>query len=97
MSGLRHVVLARFDPGTTATERAAVLEALAALPSAVPEIRALRLGTHLGSGPNAYDLAVVMDFDDVASFRRYIASEAHAAYVTGPGRAIAELAVVQHA
>jgi hypothetical protein len=37
-----------------------------------------------------------MDFDDLESFRRYIQSDPHKAYVAGPGQVVAKLAVAQH-
>lgn len=97
MSGLRHIVLARWRPEASADERQALLAALTAMPARVPEIRSLRAGENIGASPHAFDLAVVMDFDDGDAFRRYLASGAHREYAAGPAaRAIASLAVVQH-
>lgn len=97
MTGFRHIVLVRFRPEAREDERRAVVQAIEALPSLVPEIRALRAGANVGTSPAAYDLAVVMDFDDRAAFERYLASDAHRAYASGPAaRAVGGLAVVQH-
>jgi Stress responsive A/B Barrel Domain len=64
----------------------------------VPEIREPRWGDNIGQSPHAYDLAVAIDFDDRASFDRYLASAAHREYVGGPARAaVGSLVVVQHA
>lgn len=94
---LRHVVLLRWQPEVDEAARRAVCDALAAMPAAVPEIRDLRWGPNVGTSPNAFDLAVVMDFDDREAFARYLASAAHRAYVEGPGRAaVGAIAAVQH-
>jgi hypothetical protein len=92
----RHIVLLSFKPEATPAERDAVKAALAALPGKVPEIRTFQCGDNVGKGPNHHDFATVMDFDDEPAFRRYIASDAHKAYVAGPAAAVAKLAVVQH-
>lgn len=94
---LRHIVLVGFKPDATADQRAAVHQAIAAMPATEPEIRALSWGENVGSGSNHFDLAVVMDFVDVDAFRRYLGGAVHRAYVEGPARAaVARLAVVQH-
>ena len=68
----------------------------AALPAQIPEVKGCICGDNVGSGPNHHDFATVMDFDDLDSFRRYIQSDAHKAYVAGPAQAAAKLAVAQH-
>jgi len=92
----RHIVLVKWKPEATDAEQQAMREAIEQLPSQVPEISAVRVGVDVGRGPNNYDMATVFDFEDRAAFDRYIASEAHHAYVQGPARIVAELAVVQH-
>ena len=93
---LRHIVLLTFKPEASLDERAAVRVAVEGFSAQVPEVRALLCGENVGSGPNHCDFALVADFDDVAAFRRYMASPAHRAYVEGPARAVARLAAVQH-
>ena len=93
----RHIVLVKWKPEATNAERQAMRAAIEQLPSQVPEIVAARVGLNVGNGPNHYDMATVFDFQDNASFKRYIASAAHQAYVQGPAKAVAQLAVVQHA
>lgn len=92
----RHIVLVKWKPEATEAERQAMREAVEALPSQVPEVKAARFGLDVGRGPNNYDMAAVLDFEDRDAFRRYIASDAHQAYVKGPAKAVAQLAVVQH-
>ena len=92
----RHIVLVKWKPEATETERQAMRGAVEQLPSQVPEIITARIGLDVGRGPNNYDMATVFDFEDRDAFKRYIASAAHQAYVQGPAKAVAQLAVVQH-
>ncbi|MCG6932711.1 MAG: Dabb family protein [Gallionella sp.] len=92
----RHIVLVKWKPEATDAERQALRDAIEQLPTQVPEIIAARVGLDVGRGPNNYDMATVFDFEDIAAFKRYIASAAHQAYVQGPAKAVAQLAVVQH-
>jgi len=92
----RHIVLVKWKSEATEAERQAMREAIERLPSQVPEIVAARIGLDVGRGPNNYDMATVFDFEDREAFKRYIASTAHQAYVQGPAKAVAQLAVVQH-
>ena len=93
---LRHIVLLTFKPEATANERAAVQHALDGL-RALPEVRSLTCGSNVGSGPNHCDFALVVDFDDIEAFRRYLASPPHRAYVEGPARAaVGRIAAIQH-
>jgi hypothetical protein len=95
---LRHIVLLRWKPDADEAAREAVREAIAAMPGRTSEIRTLRWGDNVGNRPNAYDFAVVMDFDDRAAFDRYLAGDAHREYVVGPARAaVASIAAIQHA
>jgi quinol monooxygenase YgiN len=93
---LRHIVLVTFKPEATAEQRAAVRSAVESFSVQVPEVRSLVCGENVGSGPNHHDFAMVADFDDLAAFRRYIASPAHQAYVQGPAKAVAKIAAIQH-
>ena len=93
---LRHIVLQKIKPEATAEERIALRAAIQRLHAEVPEIRSLVCGENVGSGPNHHDFALVADFDDMAAFRRYIASAAHQAFVAGPARIVEKLAVIQH-
>lgn len=93
---LRHIVLMTFKPEASEEERLAVQAALEGFRANIPEVRSLVCGRNVGSGPNHRDFAVVADFDDMAAFRRYLASEPHQAYVRGPARAVATIAAIQH-
>jgi hypothetical protein len=93
----RHVVLVRWAPNASEEQRQAARDALSRLPGQIPEIREMRLGANVGSGPNHYDLAVVVDFEDRDAWKRYFQHPAHRAYAEGVGKvAVGTLAVVQH-
>jgi hypothetical protein len=93
----RHVVLVRWRQEASEEQRQAARDALSRLPSQIPEIREMRLGGNVGSGPNHYDLALVVDFENRESWQRYLQHPAHRAYADGPGKAaVGTLAVVQH-
>ena len=94
---LRHVVLVRFKPEATPDQRAAVHQAIEAMPAGEPEIKALTWGENVGSGPNHFDFAAVIDFADIDAFRRYLGGTVHQSFVNGPAKvAVDRLAVVQH-
>jgi hypothetical protein len=92
----RHIVLFKFDPATTAEDRARVVEALEAMPPAVPEIRALTVGWNAGGASN-YDLALQVDFADAAGYAVYGPSDAHQhAWLDVIKPLATELAVIQY-
>jgi hypothetical protein len=94
---LRHIVLVRWLPEATEARRESVRRAIAALPSQIPEIAALKSGDGIGAGSNHYDFAAVLDFADRDAWQRYIQHPAHRAYAEGPGKeAVGSLACVQH-
>jgi hypothetical protein len=75
---IRHVAIFRFAPTFTPAERNHWMSLLRALPAAIPELRAMSVGTDVGGGPNAYELAIVADFDDMAGLEAYTNHPAHA-------------------
>jgi antibiotic biosynthesis monooxygenase (ABM) superfamily enzyme len=92
----RHVVLFRWQPGTTAGQLAALERALEALPGQVPQIRTYRFGADAKQTAGNFDFAIVADFDDVEAFRAYVAHPAHQKLVAEQIRPLAaERAAVQ--
>lgn len=92
----RHVVVFRWQPGTTAAQLAALERALAGLPAQVPGLRAYRFGADARETSGNFDFAIVADFDDVEAFRAYVAHPAHQKLVAGSIRPlVAERASVQ--
>lgn len=73
----RHVVVLTWVPEATAEQRRAVLEGLATLPAAIPEIRDYRFGEDAGLVPGNASLAVVADFDDAAGYQVYASHPEH--------------------
>lgn len=73
----RHVVLLTWIPEATAAQRRTVLDALATLPAAIPEIRDYRFGEDAGLAESNASLAVVADFDDAAAYQVYATHPEH--------------------
>ena len=92
----RHILLAKFTPEATESERLAMREAMQKLPSQVKEVIAARCGVDVGRGPNHYDFGIVFDFEDREGLKRSIASPALQAYVQGPARGRAVVAAPAH-
>ena len=93
----RHVVLFRWQPGTSAAQVAALERVLAALPAEVPRIRAYRFGADAQQTPGNFDFAIVADFDDVEAWRAYVAHPAHQKLVADHIRPlVAERAAMQY-
>ncbi len=67
----------RWKPGTTAAQKQAVREGLAALPAAIPEIRSYQFGDDAAIVEGNYEFAIVAEFDSASDFCTYAAHEAH--------------------
>ena len=74
---LRHVVLIRWKPGTSADQKQAVREGLAALPAAIPQIRSYQFGDDVEIAEGNFEFAIVADFDSRSDFQAYAANDAH--------------------
>jgi hypothetical protein len=62
---------------------AAVVSGLRALPSQIPEIRAMSAGEDLGVIPNGFDLAIVVDFANSDDYLVYADHPAHRQVIEG--------------
>jgi|HigsolmetaAR206D_1030411.scaffolds.fasta_scaffold40175_2 hypothetical protein len=78
---IRHVVLFRFTPETTAADVEAIADALRELPAAIPEIAAYRFGTDLGINEGNADFAVVADFASTEDYLTYRDHPRHQAVI----------------
>jgi Stress responsive A/B Barrel Domain len=93
----RHVVLLKWADSATPAQKQAVLEGLATMPGAIPEIRSYRFGPDAGAAEGNHDVAVVADFDDKAGYLVYASHPAHVALITERIRPIlAARAAVQY-
>lgn len=79
---IRHVVVFDWKPEATAEQIAAVPEALAGLPAAIPEIRNYQVGSDIGVSEGNMGFAVVADFDDVDGYLVYKDHPAHRTVIT---------------
>ena len=74
---LRHVVLFKWNDGTTEFDKKAVEEGLSSLPGVIPEIRRYEFGGDAGLADGNFDFAVVADFDTQADYEIYQANPEH--------------------
>lgn len=84
---IAHIVLLQPRPDLTEAQRQSALEALSRAAENVPEIRRFRLGRRVRHGLPGYEqlmtqdfeLALIIEVDDVDALKRYLAAPAHAA------------------
>jgi hypothetical protein len=74
---IRHCVTLTFSSDATAEQVHAVLDGLATLPGAIPEIRSYSFGRDLALAEGNASMVVVGDFDDVAGYLVYRDHPAH--------------------
>jgi hypothetical protein len=77
---LTHVVLITLKEGVSEAQVNAALEALAALPAAIPQIRSFDSGRDAGLSPNGVDMALIARFDSAEDFAAYREHPAHKAF-----------------
>jgi len=93
----RHVVMFRFVPETTDEQRQAMVDGLAGLPAAVPQIRQYVMGPDAGEVEGNWDFVIVADFDSAEDWRIYTADATHQRVIAERIRPIlAERAAVQY-
>ena len=94
----RHVVIMRWTDSATAEQKQTVLDALATLPPAIPEIRGYRIGVDAGLEPERNsDLVIVADFDDLDGYLVYRDHPVHVEMIANVIRPlVAARAAVQH-
>ncbi len=92
----RQVISIRWAEGVGEDRRQAFRDALSGL-RVIPELKALTMGDDAGHFEGNFDFVAVMDFDDFASARTYVAHDLHQAYVRDhASQVIGERVVVQH-
>ncbi len=82
---IAHIVLLQPRPDLTDDERRAALDALSRAAAGVPEIRRFRLGRRVKHGlpgyeqmmTQDYEVALIIEVDDVAALTRYLKAPAH--------------------
>lgn len=74
---IRHCVTLTFSPDATTEQVQAVLDGLATLPDAIPEIRKYSFGRDLALAEGNASMVVVGDFDDIAGYLVYRDHPAH--------------------
>lgn len=79
---IRHVVMFRWKPGTTAADVAEVSAALARLPGTIPEIVEFQFGSDLRILEGNADFAVSGVFESPEAFLAYRNHPDHVAFMT---------------
>lgn len=77
----RHVSMLRWTDGTTEAQRAALRDALRALPGKVGTIRGYSVGDDARIDEGNHDLVIVADFDDVDGYIAYRDHPDHVALI----------------
>lgn len=92
----RQVIVFKWADSVSPDSMQAFRDALERL-RAIPELAAMTWGDDAGHFEGNFDFAVVSDFADFASARRYVAHPLHQAYVQDhASKVIGERIVVQH-
>jgi len=84
---IAHIVLLRPRPDLTEDQRRAALDMLARVTADVPEIRSARFGRRVKHGlpgyeqamTEDYELALIVEVDDMPALTRYLKAPAHRA------------------
>jgi Stress responsive A/B Barrel Domain len=74
---IRHVVLFRFSPDSTAEQQEAMFTALRGLPARIPELLDYRVGLDAGLAEGNWDGVAVADCTDEAGWKAYMTDEEH--------------------
>jgi hypothetical protein len=80
---IEHIVIMRWNEGTTPQAIEAVLEALRALKNKIPNILDLTCGENFSDRSKGYTHALVVRFPDRAALANYIQHPDHQAVVQG--------------
>ena len=77
----RHIVLLTLVPDATDEQRRFLLEGLATLPPAIPEIDSYRYGTDAGLADGNATIGIVADFADQSAYEVYRDRPVHRAVI----------------
>lgn len=96
--GYRHLVLFAFKPDTSEDTRRAIEAASAALPEAIPQIRAFEWGTDITAGERAqgYTHCMLFTFAQAEDIPLYRDHPAHQAFMKSAMPHIAQLLVIDY-
>lgn len=68
---IKHVIVIKFKPDVTDSEKNSFEEELSKLPSVIPEIKGFIFGRDVVRSERSYDFALVSDFDSLEALDRY--------------------------
>lgn len=87
---IRHVVMMRWQDGTTDAQIQAVHDGLAAMPDLVPGIISYQFGSDLKMGEDNADFVLVAEFDSVDDYKVYTTHPDHLAVIEASIRPIVD-------
>ena len=91
---LKHYVLLRYRPDTSAAHVAAFCERMLALRGSIGEILSLEIGRDELRDARSWDLILIMEFDSVDALRAYQRHPAHRAVMAFNDPFVADVASV---
>ena len=74
---IKHIVLVKWKTTATVQQRTETISRLLALPDQIPQIRSYVVEENIGPDASNFDLAIMGEFDDVASYEAYRDHPAH--------------------
>jgi len=74
---IKHIVLFKFKADTLQSDRQQLAARFRAMSEHISEIISLEVGENVVQSPRAYDLALVIDFNDLDALKRYAAHPDH--------------------
>ncbi len=78
---IKHLLMFRFKPAATESDRNAVIAELNSWPGLYPTMRNWSLGTNISERDQTYTHAFCVEFNNEDDLKAYLASERHEAFV----------------
>ena len=91
---IKHLVFFKFKSETAETERQGFLDMLNALPSQIAVIKSYQAGFDVVRSARAFDVALIMDFENLADLEIYAKHEHHLPVIARSKEICAQVASV---
>jgi hypothetical protein len=93
---IRHLIILKFKPETTAAQIDAIAAKLSGLPAVIDEIEDFEFGRDIVRSPRSGDFALVSTFADLDALKRYQVHPAHQEVLALVTTAAAHIAAVDY-
>lgn len=87
---IKHLLMFRFKPGTTESDRESVIAELNSWPARFPTMRNWSLGRNVSERDQTFTHAFSVEFENEADLKAYLASEHHETFVHSRWRPLVE-------